>query len=42
MGSKTKTSKPNNKRTSGYQGVIGPQREIKAPLEWDLVNPWLW
>jgi len=32
MGSKTKTSKPNNKRTSGYQGVIGPQREIKAPL----------
>lgn len=32
MGSKTKTSKPNNNRTSGYQGVIGPQREILAPL----------
>ena len=32
MGSKTKTSKPNNKRTSGYQGVIGPQREILEPL----------
>lgn len=32
MGSKTKTSKSNNNRTSGYQGVIGPQKEILAPL----------
>ena len=32
MGSKTKTSKSNNKKTSGYQGIIGPQREISAPL----------
>ena len=32
MGSKPKTPKSNNKKTSGYQGVIGPQKEIKAPL----------